>query len=85
MVLQIILLHQQWFLNEMNRESLQKRLGEIEKAIEQSMANLNMLIGGKEECLYWLKQIESFHSNGMPLHELKEILGADSVEVVDAK
>ncbi len=38
----------------MTKEQIELRLKEIEKAIEQSMANLNMLVGGKQECFYWL-------------------------------
>ena len=63
----------------MDKESLQKRLAEIEKAIEQSMANLNMLMGGKQEILYWLGQV----SSGISLGELKEMTRADSIELVD--
>lgn len=69
----------------MNKEIIEKRLAEIQKAIDQHMANLNMMMGGKEECLYWLKQLDEKSSNGMSIHELKEVLGADSVDLVDAK
>lgn len=70
----------------MKREIIEKRLKELEKAIEQSIANLNMLMGGKEECMYWLKQLDAPapEPEGMPLHEVKELLGADSVSVEKA-
>ena len=38
----------------MTKEKIEKRLQEIEKAMQQSMANHNMLEGGRQECLYWL-------------------------------
>lgn len=50
----------------MTKEIIQQRLKELETAIEkqnqiinQDMANLNMLEGGKQECLFWLKKLES--------------------------
>lgn len=66
----------------MTEQSLRKRLLELEKAIEQSMANLNMLIGGKQEVLYWLGQFQK-PDKPMELNELKQMLGADSIELVD--
>jgi len=42
----------------MNRQLLENRLREIEKIIAQAIANLNMLDGGKQEILYWLKQLD---------------------------
>lgn len=41
----------------MDRETIEKRLQEIEKHIQQAAANFNMLEGGKQECLYWLDQL----------------------------
>ena len=48
----------------MNKEILEERLKEIESAIDkqnkiinQDMANLNMLEGGKHEVLFWLKKV----------------------------
>lgn len=68
----------------MNKELLEKRISEIEKAIQQGMANVNMLMGGKEECLYWLSQLNASPSldPGMELHELKKALHADSIEII---
>lgn len=50
----------------MTKESVNKRLLEIESAItntnkqiQQLMANLNMLEGGKQEALYWLNLLET--------------------------
>lgn len=48
----------------MNKEMIEKRLQEINKHIEQSLANLNMLMGGKEECLHWLKQLDEIDKSG---------------------
>lgn len=49
----------------MTKEKLQERLNEIDQNInkidshiKQLVANLNMLDGGKQECLYWLKELE---------------------------
>lgn len=42
----------------MGKENLEKRLKEIENALEQSLANYNMLLGGKQECLFWLQELE---------------------------
>ena len=65
----------------MNKEQLQKRLEEIQKHIDQALANLNMLMGGKEECLHWLKQLDT----NIGLDDLKKIIGADSIELIDNK
>jgi hypothetical protein len=79
-------------LNEefMNKEILEKRLAEIEKAIakehavaNQAMANINMLDGGKHECLYWLKQLEQANTPALTIDELKKMTGANSVELVE--
>lgn len=47
----------------MNKDNLEIRLKEIETAISntnsqinQLMANLNMLEGGKQELIYWINQ-----------------------------
>lgn len=40
------------------KEMLLKRLEEIEKAIAQAMANINMMEGGKQEILYWIKKVD---------------------------
>ena len=49
----------------MNKEELKKRLIFIEEhikktnqEIQKNYANLNILEGGKQECLYWLKTME---------------------------
>ena len=41
----------------MDKDTLNMRLQEIEKAIEQAMANINMLLGGKQELKYWLSKL----------------------------
>jgi len=43
----------------MKKEEVQIRIQEIEKHQQQLTANFNMLEGGKQECLYWLKEIEA--------------------------
>lgn len=72
----------------MTKELLQERLKEIEKAIEnqnaivqQHMANLNMLNGGLQEILYWLKRLDE--EPALTLEQFKSALGADSVEVIE--
>jgi hypothetical protein len=48
----------------MTKEALEKRLREIENAIEQTLANYNVMLGGKQEILYWLDQLSK---NDIPL------------------
>jgi hypothetical protein len=42
----------------MTKKDLEDRLKIIEQHIIQVTANLNMLLGGKEETLYWLSNIK---------------------------
>jgi hypothetical protein len=42
----------------MNIETLEKRLREIEQVMQQTLANFNMLEGGKAEILYWLGELK---------------------------
>lgn len=49
----------------MNKETLQQRLNEVEAsinqtnaAIQQHVANLNMLQGNRNELFFWLKSLE---------------------------
>lgn len=42
----------------MDLDLLKKRVELVDKNIEQLMANLNMLNGGKQELLYWITQLE---------------------------
>lgn len=49
----------------MNKEAIEKRLSEIEAALKaennklnQALANINMLDGGKRECIFWLDKLE---------------------------
>lgn len=80
----------------MDKSNLQARLTEIEKSIEeknrsiqQGMADLNVLIGCKSECLHWInqcdsKKVENFNvinKDPISLEDLKNILGADKVEL----
>lgn len=39
----------------MTKEAIEARLVELEKAINQTLANYNVLMGGKQECEYWLR------------------------------
>lgn len=41
----------------MTKELIEKRLADLQKALEQSFANTNMLLGGIEECKHWLQAI----------------------------
>lgn len=54
----------------MNKELLEKRLSIIEdhikninNEIKKNVTNLNILEGGKQECLYWINIIDSFENN----------------------
>ena len=65
------------------KENIKKRLEEIEGAIartngiiQQTMANLNVLEGGRQECLYWIKHFETI--------EQKEIEDASNVTVTNS-
>lgn len=71
------------------KEIIQARLVQIDKAIESKsneinlhVSHLNMLKGAHAECLFLLNEIEKPAIN---LDELKEKLGADSIEVVEKK
>lgn len=55
----------------MKREDLETRLKNIEKNMEQLLANFNMLSGGKQEILYWLSEIDKANE---PKKEDKENL-----------
>lgn len=57
----------------MKKENLEKRLKEIETAIAQSLVNLNMLEGGKQECLFWLKQAALAEMPEKDFNEIKFI------------
>ena len=50
----------------MNKDLLQKRIKEIDSdiqsaldSINQLQANLNAMHGAKQDCLYWLEQLEN--------------------------
>jgi len=40
------------------KEALQQRLGQLQQAREQAIANVNALNGAIQECTYWIDQIE---------------------------
>lgn len=42
----------------MNKESIEKRLAELRKLLDQTQANGNAIVGAMQECNYWLAQIE---------------------------
>ena len=58
----------------MERDTIMKRIAEVDQAIsatnkqiEQLAANLNMLHGGKQECIHWLNKLrekEEAHGPG---------------------
>jgi len=41
----------------MTPEDLNKRLAEIEAALQQAQANFNVMLGGKNEVLYWINKL----------------------------
>lgn len=47
----------------MNKTLLEERLKEIEQAMEQNMANFNVLQGGKNEVLFWLSKFNQEELN----------------------
>ena len=54
----------------MNESDLLIRIAEIENAIretngvlQQQSANLNMLEGGRQECLFWLAKLKELSKN----------------------
>lgn len=42
----------------MDLDFLKKRLAVVQSHLEQTLANLNMLMGGKEELLYLIEEME---------------------------
>lgn len=46
----------------MSSEDIQKRMADLERAMQQCLANYNMLQGGIEECKYWLKKLEELEN-----------------------
>jgi len=50
----------------MNKDLLQKRIQEIDSdiksasdSINQLQANINAMYGAKQDCIYWIEQLES--------------------------
>lgn len=43
----------------MNKDALEKRLAELQAALEQITANGNATLGAIAECKYWLKKLET--------------------------
>lgn len=44
-------------MDYMNKKEIELRLQEINRIMQQTAANYNMLEGGKAECEFWLKKI----------------------------
>jgi hypothetical protein len=42
----------------MNREALEARIAELQKAVDQLHANGNALMGAIQECNHWLAQVD---------------------------
>jgi hypothetical protein len=42
----------------MNLEEMESRVVEIEKAMQQAVANYNALDGGRQELLYWIQKLK---------------------------
>jgi len=79
----------------MIKEEFQKRLSEIDKAIEeknkalqQANADLNVLLGCRAECLFWInKQTQPVDFNqvndkALSKEELKQMLGASDITLM---
>ena len=54
----------------MNREALEARLALIAKAIDESIANLNILIGRKSELEYLLTELAREGASAPPAAEI---------------
>jgi len=79
----------------MMKEEFQKRLSEIDKAIEeknkalqQTNADLNLLLGCRAESLFWLNKITNpvdfvpVNDKALSKEELKQMLGADEITLM---
>ena len=42
----------------MDKEAVEKRLAELRKALEQTQANGNAIVGAIQECEYWLSLLD---------------------------
>lgn len=42
----------------MNKEQILKRINELELALNQNLANHNVLLGGLQEAKYWLSEVD---------------------------
>jgi len=38
---------------------IEENIKKVNQEVQQGMANLNLLNGGKQECLYWMNQLDS--------------------------
>ena len=43
----------------MNKEAIEKRLVELQAALDQTQANGNAIIGAMQECRHWLAELET--------------------------
>ena len=46
----------------MNKQQILKRISELENALNQNLANHNVLLGGLQEAKYWLSEFEKSES-----------------------
>ena len=53
------------------KEVLQQRLGQLQQAREQAIANVNALNGAIQECTYWIDQIEAAEKPPVKIEEKK--------------
>ena len=42
----------------MTKEIMQTRLTDLERHLQQTQANYNMILGGIEECKFWLAEFD---------------------------
>lgn len=83
----------------MNKEDLLKRIEEhvrsiesknllisrLNQEIQKTITELNIIIGMKNECEFLLNKMEQENAQPISLDQFKNMIGADSIEVVDMK
>ena len=45
-------------------QAIQAQIGQLDSSVAQLMANLNMLRGGEQEVLHWIKQLTETDDGG---------------------
>lgn len=64
----------------MTKEKLLERLNALQRDKDQLIATFHAIDGAMQEAKHWLSV---FNEAAMTLDEFKEVIGADSVEIVE--